>query len=130
MPDIADPQFSEFWAGLRRGVCQIRRCRECNAKHWPPRFVCPRCQSFEIAWDPVPAIGTLYTWTVVAHQTTPGMTPPYVVGLVELDEAPGVRLVGNVVNCDPAALTVGHHLTGTFEEIGEGVTVLNWEPAG
>jgi uncharacterized OB-fold protein len=129
IPDTDDPVFAEYWAGMRRGVCQIRRCQDCGTGHWPPRALCPSCQSFGIVWEPVPPAGTLYTWTVVGHQTTPGMIPPYIIGLVELDEAPGVRLVGNIVNCDPGALTMGHHLVGLFDEIQDGVTVMNWEPA-
>ncbi|GAT74952.1 hypothetical protein MHM582_3461 [Microbacterium sp. HM58-2] len=72
--------------------------------------------------------GTLYTWTVVEHQTVPGIAAPYVVGLVALDEPDGVRFLGQVVGIDPADLTVGLPLTARFEAADEEIVLVNWAP--
>jgi hypothetical protein len=53
----------------------------------------------------------------VNHQPwIPGFDPPYVVAMIEIDEEPDVRVVSNVVDVAPAALTVGLPVEVFFEE--------------
>jgi uncharacterized protein len=49
----------------------------------------------------------------------PGLPVPYVIALVELDSAPEVRLMTNIVECEPALVTVGMPVEVTFERCGE-----------
>lgn len=126
LPDIEDPQFAPFWQGTARCELRVPRCAVCRAYGWPPRPVCAGCHGMDFRWEPAPAHGQLYTWTVVAHQTMQAFPPPYVVGLVEL--APGLRMLGNVVGVEPGALTVGLRLRAQFAPVAEAVTLVNWAP--
>jgi hypothetical protein len=74
----------------------------------------------------VAPLGHLYSWTVAEHQVHPGFPVPYTVVLVELDEVPGVRLVGHL----PGArdLAMGMPMQATFDTIRDGVVVPMWEP--
>jgi uncharacterized OB-fold protein len=128
LPDVDDPEFAPFWTGTARAELRIPRCTGCGRFGWPPRPVCPGCHGFGFAWETVPPRGLLYSWTVVGHQTMKGLPPPYVVGLVEL--ADGVRLLGNVVGTEPAALRVGLPLAARFDGIADGVTLVNWRMVG
>jgi uncharacterized OB-fold protein len=61
---------------------------------------CPHCRSNTIEWCEIEGGATLFSWTAV-HYPFPADPPkvlPYIVGLVEFTEAPGVRLVTNIVD--------------------------------
>ena len=61
-----------------------------------PHRWCRHCRAGEIRWREVGPAGTVYSYCVVTHQVHPGYPVPYTVVLIELDEAPGVRLVGHL----------------------------------
>ena len=62
---------------------------------------------------------TLFTYTVAHQQFHPAVPTPFVIALVELVEQPGLRLVTNLVDCDPDSLTTGMALRVRFEQHGE-----------
>ncbi len=57
-------------------------------------LLCPECQSFDFEWALASGRGTIYSYTVVHHQTHPAFPVPYTIVLVELEEGP--RLVGQL----------------------------------
>ncbi len=75
---------------------------------------CPRCLSEDLRWLPVCTQPTLYSWTVARHTFSPAFPAPYTVGLVEFDNLPGIRLVSNIVDAEPSALTIGMALSPVF----------------
>lgn len=72
----------------------LERCRACTG---------------EIAFAPIAGTGRLRSFIVVRHGAVPGYLNaiPYVVGLVELDDQPGLRLIGRVLDVRPAELDCG-----------------------
>jgi uncharacterized OB-fold protein len=87
-----------FWDALRAGRLAVQRCLTCGAWRWPPQPACPSCLSEEYRWAPTAGLGRLYSFTVVHRPVDPAMfDPPYVLGIVELDEGP--RLLTNIVDC-------------------------------
>ena len=95
--DIVRP----FWESLARGGFQLPACSVCGAWQWYPYdFV--RCHGeARLEWRPAPRAGTVFTWTRVLRSFLPDAKPddaPYVAALVELDDAPGVRLATCLVN--------------------------------
>jgi uncharacterized OB-fold protein len=52
---------------------------------------------------------------------------PYTIVLVDLDDAPGVRLLGHLPGSPD--LRVGMPMQVRFEERPDGATLPNWEPA-
>ena len=128
LPEIADPEFAPFWEGTAAGELRLVFCTTCGTVRWPPRPICAHCQSFEFEWRAVPPEGSLYTWTGVEHKTTAGIDPPYVVGLVTITEHPTIRLLGQVLAAN-ADLTVDMPLVAQFDEVAEGVSLVNWAPA-
>jgi uncharacterized protein len=85
---FGDPFDHGFWAGARAGELRVQRCGACGHHQHPGRPVCVRCMSDEVAWVAAAGTGTLHSATEVHVQITPQFTPPYVVGLVALDEGP------------------------------------------
>jgi uncharacterized OB-fold protein len=58
---------------------------------------------------------------------------PYVVVLVELDEDPSLRLVGNLLDCPAEKIRIGSPVRVAFEDLGDGIVLPQWrlaEPGG
>jgi len=99
-------EFRPFFEALAGGCISFPRCDTCGRFHWYPRYWCPYCGSVAIQWRKIDGRGTLYSWTTVHHAFSgdPPRPLPYIVGLVEFADAPGVRLITNIVGTDPARL--------------------------
>ena len=102
----------------------IRRCNGCDAVLHMPRAYCHTCGSWEGRWEPVSGRGSVYSWTVVAHQVHPAYPAPYTVVLVELEDLPQARLVG-FLDGRPA-LVAGQRLQVWFEDLDDGVVLPQW----
>ncbi len=104
-----------FWTGGEVGELRFLRCTECSTYVHPPAPFCPACEGRELAPHAVSGDATLATFTVNHQAWMPGPELPYVVGIVEIDDAPGVRLMTNVVGIEPDAVAIGMPLHVTFE---------------
>ncbi|MFE0047967.1 Zn-ribbon domain-containing OB-fold protein [Streptomyces albireticuli] len=132
----ADDDGAPFWEFAARGELRVQTCADCREPRFPPRPCCPNCRSFTAVWHRMSGRGRIWSY-VLPH---PPLLPfyaglaPYNVALVELADAPRIRLVGNVVaapgapvdSVDPALLRIGAPVRVTFDELAEGVTVPRW----
>lgn len=91
---LAEP----FVSGLTERVVRLPRCGACGRFHWYPMRLCPHCRADRISWQAVEAAGTVFTVTTVRHGFAEDLqqTVPYTVALVELADAPGVRLLAEI----------------------------------
>jgi uncharacterized OB-fold protein len=121
LPAITD-DTRPFWDACRRRELVIQRCTTCGTFRHLPTPVCWRCRSFAHAWEPVSGRGTIFSWTVVHRAFLPGLEEavPYTVVVVALDDAPGVRLISNLVDGEP---TIGQPVAVVFEDVAPEVTV-------
>jgi len=85
-----------FWDGLADGAVRLPRCADCAQWVWPAQPRCPGCTSATLEWHDVRPNGRLYSWTRTWYPFVPARAEdlPYVVVLVELPAAGGVRLLG------------------------------------
>ncbi|WP_349283298.1 Zn-ribbon domain-containing OB-fold protein [Polaromonas hydrogenivorans] len=106
--------LENVWSeNLQKGILQIPTCQHCRSWNWYPLPACRSCQSTDFFWNEVELIGTLFSWTRVHRRFTNfDIAVPYVVGLVEMAEAPTVRI--------PARLQAG---SGAQPIIGDDVTL-------
>lgn len=104
-----DATSREFWDRCARHELAFQRCRECATFRNPPSPVCYKCHSNDTEWVPVEGLGTLFSWTIVTHGVHPALQEylPFNVALVEFPDAPGVRLITNIVDAAPEELVVG-----------------------
>lgn len=121
LPDVTPfppPELQPFWEATGRGVLLVPHCNACGEAFWYPRSFCPFCHSGDLDWRESSGSGAIYSFTVVERAGGPWEAAlPYVVAYVELDEGP--RLLTNIVDCDPTALTVGQRVSVTFEGAGD-----------
>lgn len=86
------------------------------------------CLSRDIPYQPVSGRGVVHSFTVNHQVWNPLVETPYVIGLVELVEQEGLRLMTNLVDVDPDDVVIGEPVEVTFEAHGE-VFVPLFRPA-
>ncbi len=109
-----DPLSRPYWTGGADGTLRIAHCGSCRRFVHPPQHGCPECGG-ALSYVAVSGDATLFTFTVAYQQFHPSVPTPFVIALVELVEQPGLRLVTNIVGCDPEALSCGMPLRVRFE---------------
>jgi uncharacterized OB-fold protein len=133
VPTRPQPPESEaaapFWDATRRHRLLYQWCTGCEQPVFFPREVCPKCLGSSLEWKESTGQGTVYTFSNVHRpQISNFILPaPYTVALVELEE--GVRMMTNIVNCDPNTVTVGMAVKVTWEELDDGRNLPLFEPA-
>jgi uncharacterized OB-fold protein len=130
---VPDLDSAPFWDGLRRHELAILRCGECRTFVHPPQASCPRCLSLALAAEPVSGRGTVYSFTVANREFAPGIKPPYVVALVDLEEQENLRLVTNLVNVAVGDVRIGMPVRVLFCDLdlgAEEATLAFFEPDG
>jgi len=127
------PQLTDgnrfFWTSGADGKLRLLRCAQCRNFIHPPVPVCDKCLSMQQEVVPVSGRASLAAVTVNHQMWMPTMEPPYVVGIVELEEQPSVRLTTNIVKCAEADLRIGMPLEVEFEAC-EDVFLPMFRPAG
>ena len=99
------------------------RCRACGAHFFPVRQVCAGCLGSDLESVRFSTAGTLYTYTVVHRPVAPGQDLPFVIAVVELDGAEGVRLISNLVDTPPEELRVGMAVEVVWEDMSPDLAV-------
>lgn len=120
-----DPTMAPYWEAARRHELAAQLCEQCGAWQFYPRPFCLECWSDSVRWAPTAGTGTVYSATTVHRRIVPHLDPPYIVGIVELDEGP--RLVTNLVGGD---CPIGARVTVRWREREDGLPpVPEFEPA-
>jgi uncharacterized protein len=112
-----DDSSRPYWTGGANGELLIAHCGSCRRFVHPAPEACPDCGG-ALASIAVSGNATLFTWTVAFQQFHPDVPTPFVIALVELDEQPGLRLITNIVSCEPDTLVAGMAVTVQFEQHG------------
>jgi uncharacterized OB-fold protein len=110
-----DDSSRPYWTAGAAGELRIAHCGGCRRYFHPPRAGCPDCGG-ALEFVAVSGDATLFTYTVAFQQFHPAVPTPFVIALVELAEQPDLRLVTNIVDCEPAALVSGMPLQVRFEQ--------------
>lgn len=112
---LVDLNVETFLRAANQHRLVYPECTACAGHFFPPRVACPYCLSDDIAFVESDGLGRLYSYSVVRTDGHPdrGTEAPYPVALVQLDDGP--IIFSTVIDCDPAALTVGMPLTVEFE---------------
>lgn len=124
-----NPDTAGFWEFTARGELAMCWCGTCDRFLHPPLERCPSCGA-ETTFRPVSGAGTLHSFIVVHRRVLPGNTPGQLIGLVELAEQPGLRLVGTLVDLPRESVRVGMALRARIVELpGSDRRVPDFGPA-
>ncbi len=124
-----EPLTERFWRACRGGRLEFLRCSSCHFFVHPPRPLCPRCLTSTLRWEAVSGRGRVYSFTVNHKPWYPGQEVPYVIGLVELEEQPGLRLTTNLVDCQPEEVKIGMAVEAHFLPVSEEIGLPLFRPA-
>jgi len=116
LPDGLD---APYWEGTRAHQLRAQRCQACGTWQWGPEWICHACHAADVAWETIAdPVGVVYSWERVWHPVHPALRNacPYVVLLVELPGAGGIRMVGNRVGDAHAPVVIGSRVTPVFED--------------
>ncbi|WP_435969538.1 Zn-ribbon domain-containing OB-fold protein [Streptomyces sp. Qhu_M48] len=132
---VTDEDGAPFWEYAARGELRVQSCADCGELRFPPRPCCPHCQSFASEWRRMSGRGRIWSYVLPHPPLLPeyAAQAPYNAVLVELADAPRIRLVGNVVaapdallnSVDPGRLRIGAPVKVAFTEI-DGLAVPRW----
>jgi uncharacterized OB-fold protein len=133
--EVSEP----FWEAARRGELVMQGCHACGRLRFPPRPMCPHCQSTEVIWLPVSGRGTIWSFVVPYPPLLPDYAElaPYNVVVVALDEDPTLRMVGNLVTSadgpinevDPVTIEIGAPVRVVFAKVSDDVSLPRWVAA-
>ena len=115
-----------FWEGCKRGVLLVQRCAECAELRYPPRPMCPNCQSLEHEEIELSGRATLHSWAKPVHPLLPMFELGYLIALVDLEEGP--RLLSNLCDVAPEDIEIGMPLEVFFVETAEAGAVHQFRP--
>lgn len=105
---LVDDDGAPFWQYAARGELRVQACAApaCGELRFPPRPCCPHCHSFDSEWRRMSGKGRIWSYVIPHPPLLPDYAAqaPYNVIVVELAEAPRIRLVGNLVTGPDAPL--------------------------
>lgn len=112
----------EFYGWCARSQLRFQRCAQCRAWRHVPRVMCAECGSSGWSWALSSGRGRVFTWTVAARPMHPEFVDvPWATVVVEMDE--GVRLVSEVVDCEPEQLEIDMPVKVFFQTVTPEVTL-------
>jgi len=139
LPDVDHPEAASFWAGCAAGELRVQACASCGRRRMPPRPMCPYCNSFDERWDVMSGRGRVWSVVVPHPPLLPayGDQAPYNVVVVELEDDPSIRFVGNVVaeadaplnSIEPHSVEIGDEVRAVFSHVADDVWLPHWVSA-
>jgi uncharacterized OB-fold protein len=126
---LPDPLTQFFWDAAADGKLMIQRCNECGQHIHPPRPVCRKCLSTDLAPVEVSGRATLYAWTVAEQAFHPYFADklPYVYATVELEEQ-RTKLITNIVGYPIDELRADMPVEVVFEPLTDTITLPKFRP--
>jgi uncharacterized OB-fold protein len=136
MPDFManlspDESTLPFWQAASEHRLVAPRCTNCGAFRMPPSPFCWKCRTQDVEWIELSGRGTVFTFVIARKALIPQLEAamPNVVAVVDLEDAPGCRLVGNVLQIEPEAVEIGMPVVVAWDDIDETTTIPRFVPA-
>jgi uncharacterized OB-fold protein len=116
-----DALSAPFWQSARQHVLSVQCCAHCGCYEHPPTGICQGCRAPEPKFDfrPVSGKGRLVSWTIMRDSFIPSFRDdiPFAIGLIELKEQKGLRMIAKLVDGARARYRVGAEVEVAFEDI-------------
>ena len=118
----------KYWESAKEHKLTIQKCADCGAYVFYPKLFCTACNSENLEWIEASGKGKIYSYTVVMTNASSGFQDdvPFVVAIVRLDE--GVKMMTNIVDCDPMSLYCEMPVEVTFEKLNDDFTLPKFKP--
>lgn len=123
--------YAPYWDGTREGKLRVQRNPLTGAYQWPPQWIAYDTQTFDLDWVEVAPRGVIYSWTRVWHPIHPALAEacPYLIVVVELPHAGGIRMLGNLLGDAQQTVEIGAEVEAVFEHHNDAeppFTLVQW----
>jgi hypothetical protein len=125
---MADALALPWWQAAAEHRLTVQRCGRCGRTRLPAAPLCPQCRSTEAQWQEVSGRGEVYTYTIVHRPIAADQTLPFVIAVIALEDAGGVRMMSNLVDVDPGAIEIGMPVEVVWEDMSEDLAVPRFRP--
>ena len=114
-----------FWEAAKRGVLELQRCQSCGHFQHPPYATCTQCVVDGPEIRAGARRGTIYAYTIMYHTGDKRFASavPYASIIVELDDAPGALMAGNLLEAEYTEAKVGRRVEVVFEKLNDDITL-------
>jgi len=108
-----------FWAAAARKKLELPCCAQCHTFNWYPAEICAHCHAVHFNWIELAPVGTIFSWSVVERPLYRpyAIIAPYVPVIVQLRDAPAVRLVTRLIDMGSSQLRMGLPVDLVFEDL-------------
>lgn len=124
-----NPDTEPFWEAAKEHRLTACQCGNCGQFRMPPSPYCPNCQSTEKSWPDLPGTGTVFSFAICSKNPATGEDYVYVPVVVDLDGAPGARLVSNLGGIDADDVKIGLKVQVDWNPIKDGWVLPIFKPA-
>ncbi|ABS62649.1 protein of unknown function DUF35 [Parvibaculum lavamentivorans DS-1] len=123
--------YAPYWQGTRDETLKVQCNPATGVYQWPPQWITHDTQSFELEWVEVEPKGVIYSWTRVWHPIHPALKDagPYIIVIVELPHAGGIRMLGNLLGDPHQTVEIGVEVEAVFEhhnDVAAPFTLVQW----
>jgi uncharacterized OB-fold protein len=116
-----DPATEPFWQAAKEHRLTACQCGACGAFRMPPSPFCPECQSTKVEWPTLSGTGTVFSFAICTRSPYPEVADfTYVPVVVDLDGAPGARLVTNLAGMLADDVAIGLRVQVDWNPIRDG----------
>ena len=136
LPVTNDPVDHGFWASALQSQLVVQRCSGCRLLRFPPRPMCPKCQSSDSGWQVMSGRGKVWSFATPASPLLPAFEAltPYVTAVVSLDEHEDLRVVGplllapggDIQGVRADQLSIGQAVSIEFKRLADDVALPCW----
>lgn len=117
-----------FWDHAAKGEFVAQKCGDCGSWRFPPRPMCPDCNSLNTEITPLSGRGKVYSFIRPQHPKPVGFKEAPIVALVEVEE--GFRIVSNIEGVAFEDVKAGMAVQVDFAPTMKGKQVPVFRPAG
>ena len=123
--------YGPYWQGTRDGVLKVQRNPATGVYQWPPQWIAHDTQTFDLDWVEVAPKAVIYSWTRAWHPIHPALAQagPYIIVIVELPQAGGIRMLGNLLGDPRQEVEIGASVEAVFEHHDDATspfTLVQW----
>lgn len=107
---------NEAW--FTSGRLAVQCCSSCGTLQHPPEELCHACGSMELGHRDLAPSGVVHSYTIVHYAVNRALADavPYAVVLVSLDDAPHLRVIGNLFEVPVEEVRIGLRVEAFWQE--------------
>jgi uncharacterized OB-fold protein len=126
---VIQPWTEAFWEATKQHKLLIQKCMDCEAKIFYPRKFCPECWSSDLGWTEASGKAKVFSYsiTITGVEEKFADDVPFVLAWVDLEE--DVRMLTNIVGCEPEEVKIGMDVEVVFEDVTPEISLPKFKPS-